>query len=678
MQQELNAKDELIKSLQVELKAAQENEHRLTTLIQSAPICIHEINLTGQITSMNGTGLTMMNMKKEEEICGINYMDFVCEKQKIEINKLLSKAYQGEFHSFEFSPEDSDLIFSSCFAPVFNKRGVVERVLGLTENVTEQRNHQKKSRESEIKFRNIFENTDISILNEDMSDLKSALDQLRAVGVTNLYQYLKENPQKIIEFTGMIKIVNVNNATLKMFNLTSEENFFEQISSSFTPEVDEVFIKELCAIWDGDKVFRSEVTFTTPAGNNIYSILSYHIPASKEGFKSVPVSIVDITLQKQIEEELFKSKKLESVGILAGGIAHDFNNILSGLFGHLELAKLKLPVDHPAYQHIRTANQAMDRATNLTNQLLTFAKGGDPLFETVDVKEIIEDSIEFSLRGSSIKTTLTLPQDLWMVNADKGRLSQVIINLLINAEHAMPSGGTLTVEAINIAEFSNNFVPHLQGKFVCFKISDKGVGISKEQQKYIFDPYFTTKKSGSGLGLAMAHSIIAKHNGYISVESELDKGTTFSIYLPAKSDVQISDNVLLTETENTLAHSGSVLLMDDDEMILDISAEMLDVLGYTVETAVDGESALQTYINAYKADKPFDVVIMDLTIPGGKGAEEAITELLNFNPQVKAIVSSGYSTGKIMSNHTEYGFKGRLVKPFRMQELENELCKILD
>lgn len=678
MQQVLDAKDELIKSLQVELKAAQENEHRLTTLIQSAPICIHEINLTGQITSMNGTGLTMMKMKKEEEVCGINYMDFVCEKQKIEINKLLSKAYQGEFNVFEFSPEDSELIFSSCFAPVFNEVGVVERVLGLTENVTEQRKHQKKSRENEIKFRNIFENTDISILNEDMSDLKSALDQLRDMGVTDLYQYLKDNPQKIIEFTRMIKVVNVNNATLKMFNLTSEENFFEQISSSFTPEVDEVFIKELCAIWDGDKMFRSEVTFTTPAGNNIYSILSYHIPTSKEGFKSVPVSVVDITLKKQIEEELFKSKKLESVGLLAGGIAHDFNNILSGMFGHLELAKLKMPLGHPAYQHIKTANQAMDRATNLTNQLLTFAKGGDPLFETVDVKKIIEDSIEFSLSGCGVKTILTLPKNIWMLDADKGQLSQVITNLLINADHAMPSGGTLTVEAINVAEFTNNLVPHLSGKFVCLKISDKGVGISEEQQKQIFDPYFTTKKSGSGLGLTTVHSIITKHNGYISVESEIDKGTTFSIYLPAKPNAQISNKVLLNKTKSSIENSGNILLMDDEEMILDISVEMLEALGYSVETATNGESALDKYINAYQCGKPFDVVIMDLTIPGGKGGEEVITELLNFNPQVKAIVSSGYSTGKIMSNHTEYGFKGRLVKPFRMKVLENELYKILD
>ncbi|WP_198555458.1 PAS domain-containing hybrid sensor histidine kinase/response regulator [Colwellia sp. 75C3] len=678
MQADLDAKDELIKSLRAELKAAQENEHRLTTLIQAAPICIHEINLKGQITSMNGTGLNMMNMQREEEVCGINYMDFVCEKQKFEINTFLEQAYQGQYHAFEFSPEDSKLTFSSCFAPVFNENGVVEKIMGLTENVTEQRKQERKSRESEIKFRSIFDNADVSILNEDMSELKSALDQLRQTGVTDLYQYLRDHPQKIFEFTGMIKVIDVNNATLKMFNLTSEENFLEQISASFTPAADEVFIKELCAIWDGEKVFRSEATFISQVGNNIDSILSYHIPASKEGFKSVAVSIVDITLQKQVEEELFKSRKLKSVGLLAGGIAHDFNNILAGLFGHLELAKLKLPPEHAAYQHIKTANQAMDRATNLTNQLLTFAKGGDPLFEIIDVKQIIRDSIELSLSGSGVKTILTLPKDLWMLNADRGQLSQVLTNLLINAVHAMPRGGTLTIEAINIKKFTHNIIPHISGEFVGLKISDQGIGISDEQQKHIFDPYFTTKQSGSGLGLATAHSIIAKHNGYISVESELGKGTTFSIYLPAKSDAKISDKALLNDKRNVIESSGNVLLMDDEEMILDISSEMLEALGYSVVTAIDGKKAVEKYIDAQKCGRPFDVVIMDLTIPGGKGGEEVITELLDINPQVKAIVSSGYSTGKIMSNHTNYGFKGRLVKPFRMKVLENELYKILD
>lgn len=306
MQRDLDAKDKLILSLRAELKSAKKNEQRLNTLIQSAPICIHEINLKGQITSMNGAGLNMIDMQQEEEVYGIYYMDFVCKKQKIQINQLLEQAYQGKYHSFEFSPEGSDLIFSSCFAPVFNEVGVVERVMGLTENVTEQRNYQRYLQESEVKFRNIFENADISIWNEDMSELKSVLDQLRTTGVTDLYQYLIEYPEKVLEFAELIKVVNVNKATLEIFNVSTEEDFIEKIPKSFGPDASEVFINELCAIWDGKEVFRSEASFRTQAGNNIHTIISFHIPASKEGFKSVPVSIVDITLQKKIEEELLK------------------------------------------------------------------------------------------------------------------------------------------------------------------------------------------------------------------------------------------------------------------------------------------------------------------------------------------------------------------------------------
>jgi PAS domain S-box-containing protein len=678
MQKSQSSKDGLIKSLQLELKVAQENEQRLTTLIQSAPICIHEINLKGQITSMNTTGLEMMDLQNEKDVCGVYYMDFVCEKQRLEINQLLERAYQGEYNAFEFSPEGSELIFSSCFAPVLNKFGAVEKIMGITENVTAQRNHQRDLLASETKYRNLFESADVSIWNEDMSDLKHSLDQLRTAGVTDLKQYLAEHPQKVLEYAKLIKVVNVNKTTLNMFNAWSEKSFIEHIPNSFGPDADSVFIKELCAIWDSEKTFRSEATYISQAGEKIDTIISFYIPTSPEGFKSVSVSIVDITLQKQVEKERLNSSKLESLGLLAGGIAHDFNNILAGLFGNLELAKLKLAPDHAAYQHVKTANLAMDRATALANQLLTFAKGGDPLFEIVNVTEIVQDSIELTLSGSNVKPILKLQQDLWMLNADKGQLSQVITNLLINANHAMPRGGILTIEAINIKEVTNHVSPNIPGEFVCLKIIDEGVGISEEQKKYIFDPYFTTKSSGNGLGLATAHSIIAKHNGYISVESELDKGTTFSIYLPADSDAQSSNNVMLNNTKKIMQKSGKILVMDDEEMILDISVTMLEHLGYAVETAIDGKQTIEKYIDADKCGKPFDVVVVDLTIPGGEGGEDVIKELLKINPLVKTIVSSGYSNSQVMSNYSEYGFKGRLVKPFLMEDLGNELFRILN
>lgn len=671
----MNEKDRLIASLQAELKSAKENENRLNTLIQAAPICIHEINLQGQITSMNQAGLDMIAVDSSEDVCGIYYLDFVCKKQKKEINKLLEKAYQGEYNKFEFTPENSELVFSSCFAPVFNEEGNVERIMGLTENITAQKKQEIAISHSENKYRNIFENADISIWEEDMSQLYSALENLRKEGITDLSKYLSDNQQKVREFSNLIRVVSVNTATLEMFEVNSELNFLNQIQTSFGADAIKVFEKELKAIWNGESFFRSEASFVSETGREISAIISFRIPESQEGFQSVPVSIVDVTLQKQIEEELLKSTKLDSIGFLAGGIAHDFNNILAGLYGNLELAKLKLKGQHPALKHIEIANQAMEKATHLTKQLLTFAKGGDPIFEMIDVKEVVQDAINFSLSGSKVKTTLTLQQNLWPLYADKGLLSQVITNLLINAEQAMPKGGNLTVEAINTGR-SSSLPLHFSDHYVRIKVSDEGVGISKEKQKYIFDPYFTTKKSGNGLGLATVKRIISKHNGHIYVESEQDKGTVFTIHLPAKTE----KGVELTNppaTHSATKISGNILVMDDDDMILSMLTEMLNTLGYNVQTATDGDEVLKKYVKAQESGKQFDAVIMDLTVPGGKGGKEAIKLLLNLNPAVKVIVSSGYSNDSVMANYTNYGFKGRLVKPFRLNLLDKELHKVL-
>ena len=324
----------------------------------------------------------------------------------------------------------------------------------------------------------------------------------------------------------------------------------------------------------------------------------------------------------------------------------------------------------------------MERAATLTRQLLTFAKGGDPLFEVIDIRSIIHESIALSLSVSSVKTILLLEEDLWRITADRGLLSQVITNLIINADQAMLEGGTLTIEAMNSDELADDYSPHTSGRFVCIKISDDGRGISKARQKTIFDPYFTTKEAGSGLGLATALSIVTKHNGRISVASDVGKGTTFSIYLPAMPEAQLVDEPLINDKKLPSLYSGHVLLMDNEEAVLGVTAVMLTSLGYSVETSVDGKQAIQKYIDAEKRGAPFDLVILDLTVPNGMGGEDAIKELLGINPQVKVLVSSGYSSGyssgNVLSNYAEYGFKGRIAKPFRMKTLETEVFNILN
>jgi len=389
--------------------------------------------------------------------------------------------------------------------------------------------------------------------------------------------------------------------------------------------------------------------------------------------------VKDITERKKAEQELIKSKKLESVGILAGGIAHDFNNIFTGLFGNIELAKLKIPLDHAAYTYIETANQALERATNLTKQLLTFAKGGDPILDEVDLKSVVQNTVMFNLSGSNVKARFNLPDNLWQVKADKGQISQVIANLTINAKQVMPEGGNLYIDAGTIKCLDKTPVRHLSGNFVKLSIRDEGAGISSNHIGRIFDPYFSTKQTGSGMGLATAHSIIAKHNGLICVDSTPDVGTTFTIFLPAE---KFSHKQTATThpalTEKPKSASGHILIMDDEEMVRNVVAAMLEACGYTVDFSSDGKDAVEKYLSADKSGNPFDIVIMDLTIPGGIGGKEAVKELFAIDPESKVIVSSGYSTDPVMANYNSYGFKGRLVKPFKMVDLKKELSRLME
>jgi len=381
--------------------------------------------------------------------------------------------------------------------------------------------------------------------------------------------------------------------------------------------------------------------------------------------------------KKVIEDELINFKKLESIGILAGGIAHDFNNILTGLFGNIELAKNHLKLDEPAYNYIETAHHAINEAKELTKQLLTFAEGGSPHLELINIESVIIDAIKLSLSGSNVKAVYDLSEKLWAVNADKGQLSQVITNIVINANHAMTVGGDLVIKAENVIEIDKKKADHNKKSFVKISIIDKGLGISARDLEKIFDPYFSTKKEGVGLGLATAQSIITKHSGFMHVDSKVGVGTSFYIYLLAdKGSIQSKENDVMTQEDTFAASAGHILVMDDNEMILSLSSEMIEFLGYTVDIAVDGEEALAKYISSH-SDKPFDAVIMDLTVPGGMGGEDAVKKLLEFDPLAKVIVSSGYSNNPIMANYRDYGFQGRLNKPFRMSELEKSLISLL-
>ncbi|HET7535014.1 MAG TPA: PAS domain S-box protein, partial [Candidatus Didemnitutus sp.] len=382
----------------------------------------------------------------------------------------------------------------------------------------------------------------------------------------------------------------------------------------------------------------------------------------------------DVTDQERLEQELIRATRLESVGVLAGGIAHDFNNILTAIMGNLALAQLDVPPASPAVASLRSAEKASLRARDLTQQLLTFAKGGDPVRAAVQLDAIVREMTTFALHGSQVKAEFELAPDLWPADADKGQIGRVVQNLAINAVQAMPRGGTLRVSARNDPQDGLSQPALEPGNFIQIAIADTGEGIKPEHLARIFDPYFTTKQTGSGLGLAAVYSIVKKHRGHIEVESRIGQGTTFRIWLPA----------LLAEVARTPSRTpwdpdhmkGRVLFMDDEEIIRDMAVVLLKRFGLSVDCAVDGAEAVEKYQASVNAQTPYDLVIMDLTVPGGMGGLAALRVLREIDPQVRAVVSSGYSSDPVLANYREHGFSAVVAKPYEVNDLSRVLREV--
>jgi signal transduction histidine kinase/CHASE1-domain containing sensor protein/CheY-like chemotaxis protein len=383
----------------------------------------------------------------------------------------------------------------------------------------------------------------------------------------------------------------------------------------------------------------------------------------------------DITERKTLEEERQRSHKIESVGILAGGIAHDFNNLLTAIINNIYLSKRHIDRESNAYSRLEKAEKAISRARDLTQQLLTFSKGGEPVKHSTSIVEVMRESAEFILRGSNVRCEYAMSDNLWPVEVDAGQISQVFQNLIINADQSMHEGGTVEIHAENAIVHTNTELPLQEGKYVKITIHDQGRGISEEHLQNIFDPYFTTKEKGRGLGLTISFSIIKSHNGHISAESELGSGTTFTIYLPASEKKTAPKE---SYESATLVGEGKILIMDDEEMVRSSLGEMIAGFGYKVELAKDGKEAVARYEKARNSAEPFDAVILDLTVPGGMGGKEAIKKLREIDPNINAIVSSGYSSDHVMANFREHGFSDVIVKPYKPQELSGILLKVLN
>ncbi len=388
--------------------------------------------------------------------------------------------------------------------------------------------------------------------------------------------------------------------------------------------------------------------------------------------------VTDITARRQLESEIARASKLEAVGILAGGIAHDFNNILTVVLGNVTLLELDAVAGSPQAARLADAKRATLRARDLTLQLLTFAKGGEPVKSSIELPELIKESAGFALHGAKARAEFRIARGLWRVNADKGQLGQVVQNLVINAVQAMPGGGQVTITADNTDTLEEmvDLPPLPQGRYVRISVADSGTGIAREHLAKIFDPYFTTKEQGSGLGLATTYSIVKKHAGHIMAESEPGRGTTFRLWLPA--DAASSASVAPDASGSRSPFRARVLFMDDESAIRAMAAIFMERIGYDCDVAVDGAEAVRKYGEAMAAGRKYEVVIMDLTVPGGMGGREAMERLVRLDPSVCAIVSSGYSRDPVMANYRAYGFQGILPKPYGLDQLTKVMSAVLD
>ena len=398
----------------------------------------------------------------------------------------------------------------------------------------------------------------------------------------------------------------------------------------------------------------------------------------------------DITEFVEAEDELQKMRKIESLGVLAGGIAHDFNNLLSGMFGNLSVAKLYLAETDNAYTHVKLAEDAMSRATALSNQLLTFSKGGEPVKNVTNIGALVKETADFSLSGSNVKLYSNIEKNLLLAEVDKGQINQVISNLVINGIQSMPDGGNLFLEISNRLKESEDldfskdhivtkFIEESKYKdFIQIKLRDEGCGIDKNSLNKIFDPYFTTKTSGKGLGLASVHSIIVKHKGLIFVEPVKGKGSEFTVLLPASKDLTEQVKKEKENRENKRLKKKffpeemknyKILIMDDELSIRQLLGEMMFILGHNPELCANGEEVISKYKLSIEENRKYDIVFMDLTVPGGSGGEQAIKEIIKIDPTAKVVLASGYSNNAIMANYRDYGFSARMVKPFRIDIL---------
>ncbi|MBN2544421.1 MAG: response regulator [Spirochaetes bacterium] len=613
------------------------------------------LDQNGKIIEVNEELINILKVKKEN--IKANNIDLILNNKRTNIEEVINKIKINKTITTEvelinkFNEKIPINIYATILIDRYNE---INGFLIVGHDIRQSQELELEKFERKITENSLFESAlQYKTTIDAMSDFIHVIDKNYVITLCN---------KALIDFLEKIR---------KVKNPVIGENLF-----SVFPELEDNVLSEYKKVFETGEMIISEheINFS----NNILLTETRKIPVKEKNKVIKIVTIVrDITIEKKNEEHIIRSARLESLGILAGGIAHDFNNMLTGILGNINLAKNLIDKNNPIKNLLIDSEKATFRAKDLTFQLLTFSKGGEPIKKPGSIVELIKEASEFILRGSNIETSFNINENILFVEFDQGQMISVFHNIILNARESMinKKSGKIVITAENYESYENNFFNIPKGKYVKISISDNGPGIKKENLQKIFDPYFTTKEKGNGLGLAISFSIIKKHGGFIDVSSILNKGSTFYIYLPATSKI-IKYNQI-SQTEN-IPLTYDILMMDDDEMIRKISKKLLTYLGCNVTFAVDGNEAILKYKKSLDNNNPFDLVILDLTVKGGMGGKETIVHLLKINNKINAIVCSGYSNDPVISDYKKYGFKGVINKPFDIEDLKKEILNVME
>ncbi len=625
--------------------ALRESEARFRELAESLPTTVCEVNERGEILFVNQAGFDAFGYTRADFRKGLNVLQMLVSRDHARAQENMRRVLRGErLGGVEYTAKRKD---GTTFPVIIRSDPLVrgDKIAGflaIVVDITERKLAEEALRQSEEKYRTLFESA----------------------------------PEAVFLFEMDGTVIDCNEAAAKLIGVPAEKIIGHHVGdfAGFDGESAERALGVFAGAGRGEEVAAAELRLT-PHGRESRWIEVYptlvNIGADT---RAIQVIACDITEQRRMQEELLRAQKLESIGILAGGIAHDFNNLLGAVLANVSLAQKYSESKTTVSERLRDARDALARAQNLAQRLLTFSKGGTPIKRTISLHGIVAESVTLAAKDSNVQCQVSIPDDLWPVEADESQIYQVINNILTNAVQATPDGGMVTVRAENLPASMGGSLPVSQCDCIRLSIEDHGAGIPQEHIPKIFDPYFTTKRQGLGLGLATAHAIVSRHRGHISVDSEPNAGTTFHIYLPAAKE----------RTSETPVATGipaqadvRVLVVDDDELMLQAAAAVLRDLGHDAALAHDGDEAVELYRRALDSGNPFDVVIMDLTIPQGLGGKEAMVRLSEIDPGVKAIATSGYTDDPVLAAFEDFGFQGILRKPYAVEDMGSVISRVL-